>query len=80
LSDDAGRRARFLDRIDSVLTPFLQSKKLDWEYSIVDGIREEWRINGLAPPPPDSEGEKLWAAEGRPLPYEDSQDLKEGSN
>jgi hypothetical protein len=29
-----------------------------------------WRVQGLVPPPPESDIEKLWAKENRPVPYE----------
>ncbi|KAI1699294.1 hypothetical protein DdX_17424 [Ditylenchus destructor] len=37
-------------------------------FELVD--RNLWRINGLAPPPSRSEGEKEWARLNKPVPYE----------
>ncbi|KZF19800.1 hypothetical protein L228DRAFT_250890 [Xylona heveae TC161] len=69
LDKDPVRMVRFHEAIDRVLIPFLNERGLEWEYSVVNGIREEWRINGLAPPPFLSDAERLWAKEGRAVPY-----------
>ena len=69
LNKETPRLTRFHAAIDNILIPFLKERDLQWEYSVVNGIREEWRINGLAPPPFQSDAERLWAKEGRAVPY-----------
>ncbi|KAJ5605394.1 hypothetical protein N7510_008175 [Penicillium lagena] len=69
LDKEPPRMTRFHGALDNVLIPFLKERELDWEYSVVNGIREEWRFNGLAPPPFQSDAERLWAEKGCPVPY-----------
>ncbi|KAL3441407.1 putative oxalocrotonate tautomerase [Aspergillus insuetus] len=69
LDKDPVRMTRFHAAIDDVLIPFLRERSLEWEYSVVNGVRAEWRINGLAPPPFLSDAERLWAEKGHPVPY-----------
>ena len=69
LDKDPPRMTRFHEAIDNALIPFLKARNLEWEYSVVNGIREEWRINGFVPPPFLSDAERLWAKEGRAVPY-----------
>jgi hypothetical protein len=69
LNNEPTHMTRFHEAIDNVLVHFLKERGLEWEYSVVNGIREEWKFNGLTPPPFLSDAERLWAKEGRPVPY-----------
>jgi phenylpyruvate tautomerase PptA (4-oxalocrotonate tautomerase family) len=59
------QRQRFLNRIDSILTPMFEPKGIDWEYYVTEAPRDLWKINGLVPPATGSEEEKVWARENR---------------
>jgi hypothetical protein len=50
-----------------VLKPHLEG--YDWEYHIVEPNANEWRINGLIPPPHGSDAEKAWTEAGKPIPW-----------
>lgn len=64
-----GFPARFSDAIDATLKPYIADQGYDWEITVTDTTRDFWRLNGLAAPPWRSEAEKMWAKEGRPLPW-----------
>ena len=66
---DNGRRS-WLDKINSVVAPFVEQRGYRWELHIDDTPNDQWTIQGLTPPPADSEAEKLWAADNKPQPYE----------
>ncbi|EKG16344.1 Tautomerase [Macrophomina phaseolina MS6] len=61
--------------IDAVLKPHIEDKNYDWEYHIDETERRLWKINGLAPPPLDSEEGKLWAKENKPSPWKGDQSM-----
>ncbi|KAJ5143459.1 Tautomerase [Penicillium bovifimosum] len=63
------RKQRFMTAIDKFLTPFFQSKGMDWEYFIAETSRDLWKINGLVPPPGGSEGEKKWVELNKAVEY-----------
>lgn len=50
-----------------MLNPILKPKGADWEYSILELDRDLWKINGLVPPGPNTEMEKRWVKENRPV-------------
>jgi hypothetical protein len=58
-SDEA--KQRFLSGVDNILDPVFESKGMEWEYFIAEASRDLWKMNGLVPPQPGSEGEKKWA-------------------
>ena len=60
-------KKRFLQGVDKVLNPFMEAKGLDWEYYVNESPRDLWKINGLVPPPPNSEMEKRWVKENRAI-------------
>lgn len=61
-------RQRWLDMVNDALGPYLQGRGFDWELHIDETPSELWLIQGMRPPRPDTAGEKLWLAEGRPVP------------
>ena len=67
--DDPARRESFRHRIGAVITPFATAKGLRWEFHVDQTPRDLWMINGLVPPPPGSDAERLWANENRAIPY-----------
>lgn len=51
--------------MDAALKQHIQDKGYDWEYHVDETERELWKINGVYAPQTKSEGEALWAREGR---------------
>ncbi len=66
-SSDAMRR-KWLDMVNDAQGSFLGERGLDWELHVDETPNELWLIQGMRPPPPNTAGEKLWMAEGRPVP------------
>jgi hypothetical protein len=64
--DNDASKKRFLDKVDSILTPRFQEKGMDWEYFIQESPRDLWRINGVTPPAAGSEREKEWFRLNKP--------------
>ncbi|KAJ5170935.1 Tautomerase [Penicillium coprophilum] len=53
-------KRQFLADVDGILNPVFEPKKMEWEYWVTEVSRDLWKINGLVPPQPGSEGEKKW--------------------
>jgi hypothetical protein len=52
------------------LEPHIQARpELEWELHIAETPRDLWRINGIDPPPSNSEAEKTWKEQNKALPY-----------
>ncbi|MGO9384320.1 MAG: tautomerase family protein [Mycobacterium sp.] len=68
--DTAEMRALCMSVIEEKLAPFVKERGFDWEVHIDETPMDLWRVQGLVPPPAESEMEKLWAKENRPVPYE----------
>jgi hypothetical protein len=66
---DAAYR-RVTDAIDKALKPHVADRGYDWEYHIDETERRLWKINGLIPPPHESEDEKIWCRENKAVPLE----------
>lgn len=58
------------DEIEKLLAPHVKDRGFTWEFHIDETPLDLWQIQGVVPPPPFSEAEKLWAKENRPVPYE----------
>jgi phenylpyruvate tautomerase PptA (4-oxalocrotonate tautomerase family) len=71
--DTAEVRAACMAIIEEKLAPFVKDRGFDWEVHIDETPMDLWRTQGLVPPLPGSEMEKLWAKENRPVPYEFAQ-------
>ncbi|CAG7988229.1 unnamed protein product [Penicillium salamii] len=61
-------RMDFLRKIDLILERF-KAKDLDWEYFVVDTLRQQWKINGMYPPLADSDEEREWVRLNRPTKH-----------
>ncbi|KAF2004889.1 hypothetical protein P154DRAFT_560302 [Amniculicola lignicola CBS 123094] len=61
---------RMLAGIDKVIKPWVYDKGYDSEYSVEETSRDLWKIDGLVPPMPRTEAEKVWARENRSSIYE----------
>jgi len=68
--DDPAVRKLCMEVIEEKLAPFVKDRGYDWEVHIDETPMDLWRTQGLVPPPPESDIEKLWAKENRPVPYE----------
>ena len=54
---------------NEAIAPFVQARGYDWEFHIDETPFDLWSIQGLRPPPANSDAEKLWALENKPTPY-----------
>jgi phenylpyruvate tautomerase PptA (4-oxalocrotonate tautomerase family) len=63
------RRAA-MNRIEEKIGPFVKDRGYDWEIHIDETPIDFWTVQGLVPPPAESEAERLWARENRPVPYD----------
>jgi hypothetical protein len=68
--DNAELRGLCMTVIEEKLAPFVKDRGYDWEVHIDETPIDLWRTQGLIPPPPYSDAEKLWAKENRAVPYE----------
>ena len=67
---DEELKLRFLGACDRIFAPFTSERGLRWELHVDETPFSLWSIQGLRPPPPNSEAEKRWVAENRPSPYD----------
>lgn len=56
--------------IQDAFKPYVQDRGLDWEIHIEEMEREGWRENGMIPPMPNTDAEKLWVKEDKPVEYD----------
>ncbi|KAJ5377090.1 hypothetical protein N7509_013976 [Penicillium cosmopolitanum] len=68
-NDDAAYQ-RNTTKIDQLLKPHVADRGYDWEYHVVETERRLWKINGMIPPPRNSEAEHKWFTENWPVSYE----------
>ncbi|KPI37247.1 uncharacterized protein AB675_1455 [Cyphellophora attinorum] len=60
----------FMDRAEAKLKPYVADRgNLDWEIHVSETPRPLWRIQGLEPPPANSEAEKEWFMKDRALQW-----------
>ncbi|KAF7378100.1 Tautomerase-3 domain-containing protein [Mycena sanguinolenta] len=74
-SDDGHKRA-FMDRYEKALEPFTKGRGIDWEVQVNDADRTLWNENGMAPPLPNTEEERIWKQENRAVSPEEIEVLK----
>lgn len=65
--DNESAKQKFLNKADSILTPRMKAKGMNWEYFIQQTPVDLWRINGFPPPGFGSELEKLWFRLNKPV-------------
>ena len=65
--DSEESKTKFLHKVDQVLNPVFEGQGWDWEYWVMEGPRELWKINGIVPPPTGSETEKRWFEANKPF-------------
>ncbi|KAL7941786.1 putative oxalocrotonate tautomerase [Trichoderma barbatum] len=66
--DDDKVRRDAGDEFNRLLTPLLKGK-YDWEFHISETDRRLWKTNEFTPPERDTDGERLWVKENRPMAY-----------
>ncbi|KAK0499540.1 putative oxalocrotonate tautomerase [Armillaria luteobubalina] len=59
----------FMEKYEKALEPFVKARGADWEIQVAEMDRCLWGINGINPPPRNSEAEALWIKENRPSEY-----------
>lgn len=62
-------KERWVRKADEAIAPFVRDRGYDWEFHIDETPRDLWSIQGITPPPVDSDAEKKWKAENKPTPY-----------
>jgi len=62
-------RAYFHNLAEEMLAPFVKERGYDWEIHVDETPEDLWRVQGLVPPPGESDFERLWRKENRPVPY-----------
>jgi len=67
---DPEYRRMAMQVFEDTLAPFIKDRGFDWEIHYDETPIDLWRVQGLTAPPEDSEMEKLWATENRPVPYD----------
>lgn len=68
--DTAEVRAACMAVIEETLAPLVKERGFDWEVHIDETPMDLWRVRGMVPPLPESEMERAWAKENRPIPYQ----------
>ena len=68
--DDPEYRKMAMAVFEDTIAPYVKERGFDWEIHFDETPIDLWRTQGLIPPPPESDIEKLWAQENRPVPYE----------
>ncbi|KAK0491538.1 hypothetical protein IW261DRAFT_1413828 [Armillaria novae-zelandiae] len=56
-------------KYEKALEPFIKARGADWEIQVAEMDRRLWGINGINPPPRNSEAEAIWIKENRPSEY-----------
>ncbi|KAH7309800.1 putative oxalocrotonate tautomerase [Stachybotrys elegans] len=56
--------------LNALMKPHITDKGYDHEFHITQSEKDLWRINGLIPPPFESEARETWFRLDKPVPYE----------
>ena len=62
--------AEFMKSAHEALKPFVADRGYEWEMHTENVPHETWHIDGMEPPPPWSDVEKVWKKNNRSSPYE----------
>jgi phenylpyruvate tautomerase PptA (4-oxalocrotonate tautomerase family) len=62
-------KAKWLSWAEKALAPYIKDRGRDWEIHIDETPFDLWQVQGLQPPPPESEYEKMWKEQNKPIPY-----------
>jgi phenylpyruvate tautomerase PptA (4-oxalocrotonate tautomerase family) len=66
---DKALQAKWLGWAEQALAPYIKDRGRDWEIHIDETPFDLWRVQGMQPPPPNSEYEKIWKEQNKPVPY-----------
>lgn len=67
---DSTSRTQIAHWVRGMVAPSLaRHPDLQWEFHVDDTSEDMWMINGLVPPPAQSEAERTWAAANRSSAY-----------
>ncbi|KAK7451314.1 hypothetical protein VKT23_012655 [Stygiomarasmius scandens] len=67
---DDSRKRDFMNRYETALDPWTKKKGIDWEIQVADMDPVSWNENGIQPPLPDTEAEKMWKELNKAVLYE----------
>jgi phenylpyruvate tautomerase PptA (4-oxalocrotonate tautomerase family) len=59
-----------LDGLEAAFGPYVKDRGLNWEIHIEEHERDLWRTQGINPPMPNTDAEKLWVKENKAIPFE----------
>jgi phenylpyruvate tautomerase PptA (4-oxalocrotonate tautomerase family) len=62
----------YFQMVDKALKPYVADRGYECEFHVETAPFETWRIDGLTPPPPDSEAERRWAKDNKSSPYDNA--------
>ncbi|CAM6116663.1 unnamed protein product [Calypogeia fissa] len=62
-------KANRVQALEDAFAPYIKDRGFDWELHSELHDRELWRVNGIVPPLPHSEGEKTWVKLNKAVPY-----------
>lgn len=62
-------KAKWMGRAEQALAPYIKDRGREWEIHIDETPFDLWQIQGMPPPPPNSDVEKRWIEENKPVPY-----------
>ncbi|KAG9186409.1 hypothetical protein G6011_02965 [Alternaria panax] len=62
-------KRKFLKLADESLKPYIADQGYDWEYSVYEADRSQWKINGFFPPYENTEAEKEWREKNLAVPF-----------
>ncbi|GAA2564598.1 tautomerase family protein [Mycolicibacterium diernhoferi] len=69
-STDSAGRHRISHWIKSIMAPYLDPHRgLHWEFHVDETSEEMWMINGLIPPPANTDAEREWVRSNAVSPY-----------
>jgi len=62
-------RGWWIDQCNEAIAPLTRDRGYDWEFHIDETPFDIWSIQGMRPPPANSDAERKWIAENKPTPY-----------
>ncbi|CAE6416414.1 unnamed protein product [Rhizoctonia solani] len=67
---DKETKLQFMEIYEKTLKPFTADKGVDWEVNVDEADPLVWTTNGMSPPAPGTEAEKLWVSLNKVVPFE----------
>lgn len=62
-------KTKWMGWAEEALAPYIKDRGKDWEIHFDETPFDLWHVQGMLPPSPNSEYEKLWLEENKPVPY-----------